>query len=202
MINVLADRYLFNIQSYLPENINLILFDPAEGLPDISSVHALLIRTVIQINKTTLPAIPKSLEFVGTASAGTDHVDISYLESHGVQFANAVGCNARSVAEYVATALLIWSDQRQKTLTELSMGVIGVGNVGTHVIRLMNKLGVSTTAYDPPREQRDPTFSSNSLEELLATDILSFHTPLTRDGAHPTYHWLDTKKLIKQNYEL
>jgi erythronate-4-phosphate dehydrogenase len=82
------------------------------------------------------------------------------------------------------------------------MGVIGVGNVGTHVIRLMNKLGVSTTAYDPPREQRDPTFSSNSLEELLATDILSFHTPLTRDGAHPTYHWLDTKKLIKQNYEL
>jgi len=80
MINVLADQYLYNIQSYLPESINLQLFDPARGLPsDLEKAHAMLIRTVIPINKQTLPNIPKNLTFIGTGSSGTDHVDLKYL---------------------------------------------------------------------------------------------------------------------------
>ncbi|HET6528094.1 MAG TPA: NAD(P)-dependent oxidoreductase, partial [Balneolaceae bacterium] len=203
MINVLADQYLYNIQSYLPENINLMLFDPAHGFPsEINSAHALLIRTVIPVDEQTLPDIPKNLQFVGTASAGTDHVDIKYLRENGITFADAAGCNARSVAEYVATAMLIWAEKRDQNLTTLTAGIIGAGNAGSRVIELLRKLEISTVAYDPPKEERDSNFKSASLNEVLECDILSFHTPLTTTGDYPTYHWLNGQKLSAFNFQL
>lgn len=203
MINIIADKYLYNIQSYLPENINLILFDPSRGLPEsIQTAHGLLVRTVIPINRQTLPDIPDPLSFIGTASAGTDHVDIDYLLNNEIAFADAAGCNAWSVAEYVLTSLLIWTDKRKKNIQELSVGVIGAGHVGSRVLRLLKKIGVSTVAYDPPREKRETGFRSASQEDLQRCDILTFHTPLTFEGEHPTHHWLDARKLAHQNYEL
>lgn len=203
MINVLADQYLYNIQSYLPENINLTFFDPAKGFPaEINSAHALLVRTVIPVDKQTLPDIPEGLQFVGTASAGIDHVDTDYLHEYGLTFADAAGCNARSVAEYVATALLIWAEQKNRNLKQLSVGIIGVGNAGSRVIELLRELGISTVAYDPPRENRDSNFKSASIKEVLECDVLSFHTPLTATGNHPTYHWLNAKKLSAFGFQL
>jgi len=203
MINVLADQYLYNIQSYLPENIHLQLFDPAKGLPsNISDIHGLLIRTVIPINKQTLPKIPDQLSFMGTASAGTDHVDTDYLQNHDITFADAAGCNARSVAEYVATALLLWEQSRNHNLQALTAGIVGVGHVGTQVSRLLDNLGISTVQYDPPRENREADFSSSSLDEVLDCDILSFHIPLTQTGDYPTYLWLDSEKLANRAFDL
>ncbi|NGP89302.1 NAD(P)-dependent oxidoreductase [Fodinibius halophilus] len=203
MLNILADQHLYNIQSYLPENINLQLFDPANGFPpEISSAHGLLIRTVLPVNEETLPNIPKQLSFIGSGSAGTDHVDIPYLEKHNVTFSNAAGCNARSVAEYVATSLLLWSENHQKDVTSLTVGVIGVGNVGTQVIQLLQKLSITTVGYDPPKAKREENFTSVTLNEILSSDILTFHTPLTKRGTHPTYHWLDSEKLTDHTYEL
>lgn len=203
MINILADQYLYNIKSYLPDNINLTLFDPARGLPEsVKTAHGLLVRTVIPINSQTLPDIPDQLSFVGTASAGTDHVDIDYLLNNEVAFADAAGCNARSVAEYVLTCLLIWTDKKKKNIQDLSVGVIGAGHVGTQVIRLLKKIGVGTVAYDPPREKRETGFRSASQEDLQRCDILTFHTPLTFEGKYATHHWLDAQKLAHQKYEL
>jgi erythronate-4-phosphate dehydrogenase len=202
MLNVLADKYLYNIESHIPEHFNLRLYDPAQGLPKLDNVNALLIRTVNKINKKTLPKIPPALSFIGTASAGSDHVDIDYLHKQGIAFSTAAGCNARSVAEYVATSLLLWSESRKVELPELSVGIIGAGNVGTQVVKLLTNLGISYTAYDPPREIRDPDFNSASLEELLECDILSFHTPLTRQTDFPTYHWLDAQKLNGRRFKL
>ena len=203
MINVLADQYLHNIESYLPKNINLTLFDPDEGFPrDIENTHALLVRTVFSVNKQTLPDIPEKLQFVGTASAGSDHVDIDYLNKHDITFTNAAGCNARSVAEYVATALILWSESREEELTDFEIGIVGVGHVGQQLTSLFDKLGISYEAYDPPREKRESTFSSATLSEVLSTDILTFHTPLTTEGNWPTYHWLDTKKLSQHAFDL
>lgn len=203
MINVVADKYLYNIKAYLPENINLQLFDPARGLPtEIDQAHAMLIRTVIPINKQTLPTIPSQLQFIGTGSSGTDHVDAVYLEENNVRFADAAGCNARSVAEYIATALLIWAEQRQKNLTKLSVGIVGAGHVGSEVIQILHNLGVTTIAYDPPREEREANFTSSSLNKVLDCDILSFHTPLNRNKQYPTFHWLDEKKLSGNTFHL
>jgi erythronate-4-phosphate dehydrogenase len=203
MINVLADQYLYNIQSYLPESINLQLFDPTQGFPpEVEQAHAMLIRTVIPINKQTLPSIPQNLTFVGTGSSGTDHVDSQYLADHNVHFVDAAGCNARSVAEYIATALLLWTQKRNKELSTLSAGTIGVGHVGTEVIDILDKLGLQTVAYDPPREQRDTDFSTASVHEVLRCDILSFHTPLHKKSDYPTYHWLDQNKLAGRTFDL
>jgi erythronate-4-phosphate dehydrogenase len=203
MINVLADQYLYNIQSYLPESINLQLFDPAQGLPpNLEKTNAMLIRTVIPINKQTLPNIPKDLTFIGTASSGTDHVDSQYLADHNIHFSDAAGCNARSVAEYIATALLLWTEKRSKDLSTLSCGIIGVGHVGTEVVDILNRIGLQTITYDPPREQRDPNFSSASLNEVLGCDLLSFHTPLDRESEHPTYHWLNQHRLKDRAFDL
>jgi len=202
MLNVLADKYLYNIESHIPKDFNLRLYDPAQGLPKLDDINALLIRTVNKINKQTLPKIPPALSFIGTASAGSDHVDIDYLDKQGTAFSTAAGCNARSVAEYVATSLLLWSESREIELSNLSIGIIGAGNVGTQVMQLLTNLGISYTAYDPPREIRDPDFNSASLEELLECDILSFHTPLTRHANFPTYHWLDTQKLNGHQFNL
>jgi erythronate-4-phosphate dehydrogenase len=203
MINVLADQYLYNIQSYLPESVNLQLFDPTQGLPsEVEQAHAMLIRTVIPINKQTLPNIPKDLTFIGTGSSGTDHVDSHYLANHNIHFADAAGCNARSVAEYIATVLLLWTEKRNRDLSTLSAGIIGAGHVGTEVIAILNGIGLQTVAYDPPREQRDSNFSSASLNEVLSCDVLSFHTPLDRKSEHPTYHWLDQHKLKDRTFDL
>lgn len=202
MINVLADKYLYNINTYLPPAINLTLYEPANGLPDIEDANALLIRTVNPINNRTIPNIPSSLSFVGTASAGSDHVDIPYLKKNNVIFTDAAGCNARSVAEYVATALLLWSEKRKVNLPEISVGVIGAGHVGRQVIHQLEKLDIPYSAYDPPREIRDSNFRSSSLDQVLQCDILSFHTPLTRNGKYPTYHWLDEQKLSNHQFQL
>lgn len=203
MINVLADKYLYNIRAYLPESINLQLFDPADGLPtSIDQADALLIRTVIPINKKTFPSIPSQLQFIGTGSSGTDHVDQSYLTVHDICFADAAGCNARSVAEYVATSLLIWAGKRNQDLSTLSAGIIGVGNVGTEADNILTKMGLRTVTYDPPREKRENNFTSASLDDVLRCDILTFHTPLNKTEAHPTFHWLDKQKLAEHPFHL
>lgn len=203
MINVLADKYLHNIRSYMPENINLDLYDPNEGFPStLQGANAMLIRTVHNINKQTLADLPSSLRFIGTASAGSDHVDVDYLKNNGVSFSNAAGCNARSVAEYVATSLLLWSEAKGNNLSEYSVAIIGAGHVGTQVQKLLEDLGISYTLYDPPRELREDKFESAPINEVLKCDILTFHTPLTKTGSHPTYHWLDWEKLSGNSFEL
>ncbi|WP_372635272.1 4-phosphoerythronate dehydrogenase [Fodinibius sp.] len=205
MITVFADQHLYEIASFLPDSVDLILFDPAEGLPgDLHRAQGLLIRTVNAVNARTLPEIPGSLSFIGTGSSGTDHVDRDYLEQHGVAFADAAGCNARSVAEYIATSLLIWSEREQIPLENRSVGIVGVGHAGFQVQKILDELdwNIQTVGYDPPRDRRETSFRSATLNELLNTDILTFHTPLTTAGDHPTFHWLDEEKLSDHSFEL
>jgi erythronate-4-phosphate dehydrogenase len=203
MINVLADQYLYNIRDFIPDNINLIYYDPTKGMPsNLEQVHAMLIRTVTTINEQTLSEIPDTLQFIGTASAGSDHVNINYLRENEITFSNSAGCNARSVAEYVASALLLWSEEKKKTLTDVTVGVIGVGNVGTQLLNLLDRLDVYYTCYDPPREIREPDFKSSSIQEVLDCDILTFHTPLTKNVKYPTHHWLDDEKLRNRQFKL
>lgn len=205
MITVWADKYLRAIDSYLPDEVALHLFDPEDGLPnpgDLQHAQALLIRTVNSVNEDTWEQIPPKLEFIGTGSAGTDHVDQFFLQAHDISFADAGGCNARSVAEYVATTLLIWAENNQINLENKSLGIIGVGHVGTEVNAILEPLGLEIILYDPPKAKRDKKFVSVDLTQVLAADILSFHTPLTKTGDYPTFHWLNKDKLAKENFDL
>jgi erythronate-4-phosphate dehydrogenase len=203
MITALADKYIYHINKFLPDDTELTLFDsntPLKHIPD--GTQALLIRTVTKINPGAFPALPKSLEFIGTASSGIDHVDKTYLQKNDIAFADAAGCNARSVAEYVAVALLLWAKERKLALSDLSIGIIGVGHAGSAVQKMLQKLGMQTIGYDPPRQEQDPSFQSASLQEVLRADILTFHTPLTHQTVNPTHHWLDEEKLQQHSFKL
>lgn len=203
MISVYADKYLYQLQSILPEKIDLHLYDPNSGLPeDLSQADALLMRTINRIDPVTLPEIPERLGFIASGSAGTDHVDTGYLADNGVGFAHAPGCNARAVAEYVVTALLVWADRHRIDLQNERIGIIGVGNVGSRLAELLDTLSIPYAGYDPPREERDSDFSSVDSEELLDCPILTFHTPLKKEGPHSTYHWFDRDKVQQQNYKM
>ena len=203
MINVVADKYLFELEDMAPDEVNLRLYDPENGLPeDLSGTHALLIRTVTPINAQTIGRLPDSLSFIGTGSAGTDHVNVELLKEKDIAFANAAGCNARSVAEYVCTALLIWADEKEVSLTEKKVGIVGVGHVGSELNQMLQKLGITTICHDPPRALRDAGFQSASKSEVLDADILTLHTPLITSGKYPTYHWLNEEKLSNRQFDM
>lgn len=204
MPTILADQNIYRLSEFLPSDIHLITFDPLHG-PDrdmLAEVDALFVRTVTCINQQTIGPIPSRLKFIGTASAGIDHVDLEFLSRHSVQLASAAGCNARSVAEYVAVSLLLWAEETGTDYRKLSAGIVGVGHVGSQVDLLLKRIGLKTVLYDPPRAERDKSFSTVKLEEVLSTDIVTLHVPLTSEGQWATSHWLDKDKLQDRTIRL
>ncbi|MDR9418545.1 4-phosphoerythronate dehydrogenase [Gracilimonas sp.] len=202
MIHAAADQNLYKIKELKPPQVQLSLYNPSDGIPDLNGIDALILRTVTHLNADTLPHIPSSLKFIGTGSSGTDHLDIDYLESNGIHVADANGCNARSVAEYVMTALLLWREEHNPDQPFGKVGVIGVGKAGSAVVEILTDFGIKCVEYDPPREQRDSTFNSSSIEEVLDCEILTFHVPLNKKGEYPTYHWLNEEKLSGHQFQL
>lgn len=202
-VKLLADQHLFLLEKCLPAEVELTTYDPNQGIPgDAGNFDALFVRTVNPINSSTIPSRPKKLKFIASATAGIDHVDTGYLENQNIHFRYAAGCNARSVAEYVATAMLLWFANTELDPGDLKVGIIGVGHAGGAVADLLENLGIPYLAYDPPKQQRESGFNSCTLDELLQCDILTFHTPLTDTGQHATLHWLDESILKNHSFEL
>lgn len=195
-MKILADKYLYALDQLIPENFELDTYDPDKGFPDdVIDYDALLIRTVTPLNSATLPEAG-NLKFIGSATAGFDHVDTDHLQKLGIEFARSEGCNANAVAEYILTVLYRWGQLRGEKVENLKIGVAGCGNTGGSLIGYLKKLGIEYVPYDPPKAGREENFNSAHLNNLLSCDVLSFHTPLTKDGAHSTYHicnkeWLD-----------
>lgn len=197
-IRLLADQAIYKLESFLPANFKISLYDSAKGIPSTSGFDALLIRTVSSISQNWLKENKHSLKFIGTASAGFDHVDKPALKNNAIKFASAGGCNALAVAEYVFTSLLIWADENHADLKQKSLAIIGVGHVGKQVNRLALKLGIKTVLYDPPREKRSKTFKSADLEEVKACDFITFHVPFDKS----THHFYSEKNFSDASFEV
>lgn len=197
-MHILADQFLYKVHELLPEEVECTFYNPAEGLPKNAPLYdALLIRTVTKIDAETVPKAG-NLKFIGTATAGFDHIDLHHLNRLGITFAKSEGCNANAVGEYVITALYWWAQSRNTEVKNLKIGIIGLGNTGSAVHGYLEKLGIRPVCYDPPKAIREPAFNSASLNELLDCDVLTFHTPLTATEHHPTFHmcgerWLKNK---------
>ena len=163
---------------------------------DLHNTNILLIRSITQVNEALLKNTP--VEFVGSASAGTDHMDTEYLRSQNIGFASAAGSNANSVAEYVMAALLWLSNEKGIVLEGKTLGIVGVGNIGKLVKQKAEVLGMLPVLNDPPLAKTGD-IDHRSLEETLGCDVVTLHTPLTTDGAYPTYHLLNeqTFKWVK-----
>ncbi len=157
---------------------------------DLIDADILIVRSVTKVNETLLADTP--VKFVGTCTIGIDHLDTDYLSRMGIQWANAPGCNANSVLEYVFAALA----SLKQSLENKRFGIIGCGNVGGHLYRRLRDLGVDCYCYDPFLSTADiPDLCD--LETVLSCDIVSLHTPYTDSGPHPSKHLLNREALQK-----
>ena len=166
--------------------------------------QCLLIRTVTQIDNNLLHDTP--VGFVGTATIGTDHVDLDYLQGKQIGFSNAAGCNAEAASEYVISGLFALSERKGFDPFKLKAGIIGCGNVGSRVLQKLQALGIDTLINDPPLEAAQTTdYPFVDLDTIVSEcNFITLHVPLTRDGEHPTHHLLDRERLQKltKNYVL
>ena len=158
----------------------------------LRDADALITRTRTRCDASTLA--DTAVSFVGTATIGTDHIDLPYCRDHGIEVANAPGCNAPAVAQWLMAAVSAWLPEG-KPLSDLTIGVVGAGHVGQIVIRWARGLGMNVLVCDPPRAEAEGAsraYPYVSLDRIAAeADVITFHTPLTREGAHPTFHLAD-----------
>lgn len=165
---------------------------PGRPLPvsELQDAQALMVRSVTPVNTQLVAHTP--LAFVGSATAGTDHVELADLEAVGVAFSAAPGCNAIAVVEYVFSALLLLAERDGYALCDKTIGIVGVGNVGSRLQARCEALGMKVLLCDPPRADRGDQETFLSLEDVAAqADILTFHTPLIKQGAYQTWHCVD-----------
>ena len=161
----------------------------------LRDVDILLLRSVTRVDRGLLEQTP--VRFVGSCTAGIDHVDRDYLRQSGIAFAHAPGANARSVVEYVLSALCHLSQRLGRVDPGMSVGIVGVGNVGRRLYQLLDAIGFQCLLYDPLIEPVPGINWSTSLDQVLRADIVSLHTPLTTTGRHATHHMLAAQQLAE-----
>ena len=152
---------------------------------DLADVDLLVVRSITKVDAALVAGT--RVQFVGTATSGSDHVDTADLERLGIAFHAALGCNANAVSEYMAAAWLTLARLRGETLAGRRVGVIGVGHVGSLVVKKARALGMEPVLNDPPQARETGRAGYRPLEDLLDCDIVTCHTPLTFDGPDPTY---------------
>ncbi len=152
----------------------------------------LLVRSVTCVDRALLEGTP--VRFVATATIGSDHVDVEALREQGIGFCSAPGCNAQSVVEYMLSTLSVLAEKKGFRLDEISVGIIGRGEIGGRLERVLRGLGAVVKCNDPPREEAGET-DLFPLSQVLQCDVVTLHVPLVRGGRHPTENLVDARVL-------
>ena len=156
----------------------------------VKDADAIITRTRTNCNEKLLAG--SSVKFIASATIGYDHIDTEYCERSGITWTNAPGCNSKSVEQYIASALMALAEKYNFKLTEKTIGIVGVGNVGSKVARLCEILGMKVLLNDPPRARAEGDKGFVGLDELLEkADIITLHVPLNMEGEDKTYHLAD-----------
>ncbi len=213
MLTIIADSNIAHLHDYFNEEVlkhpikvvEMAGRDITAAVIEEHQPDALLIRSVTPVDAKLLDN-NQSLQFIGSATIGTDHVNESYLSLRGIRFANAAGCSKHSVAQYVLSAILqlrpeYWPNAAA-TMTAadkpVKLGIIGLGNIGGTLARYAQDLGWEVLGYDP--FQPASVINNASFEQVLTqSDVISLHVPLTMPGHSelPTYHMIDAQALAK-----
>ncbi|MCG9679554.1 4-phosphoerythronate dehydrogenase [Vibrio sp. Isolate24] len=158
---------------------------------DLIDVDALMIRSVTKVN-ADLIAKANKLKFVGTATAGMDHVDQALLKEKGIFFTAAPGCNKVGVAEYAFSVMMVLAQQQGFSVFDKTVGIIGAGQVGSYLQQCLEGIGIKVLINDPPKQAAGDERNFTPLDVLLEqADIITTHTPITRDGDFPTHHLIN-----------
>ncbi|WRH90963.1 4-phosphoerythronate dehydrogenase PdxB [Pseudomonas fluorescens] len=159
----------------------------------VEQADVLLVRSVTNVNRALLEG--SKVRFVGTCTIGTDHLDLEYFNEAGITWSSAPGCNARGVVDYVLGSLMTLAEIEGVDLTQRTYGVVGAGEVGGRLIKVLKGLGWNVKVCDPPRQAAEGG-DYVSLEQIIKQcDVISLHTPLTRSGGGATWHLFDQQRL-------
>lgn len=195
-MRILADENMPGVEQLFADVATELLYTEGRTLSaeQVAAADILLVRSITPVNAQLLSL--SQPVFIGSATIGTDHVDLPLLSERKIPFAHAPGCNADAVNDYVLAALLALHADRPAELREKTLGVVGAGNVGQRVVARFRALGLTVKVCDPPRAERESDSEDFvSLYEALQSDIVCVHTPLTTSGRHATHHLLDASAL-------
>ena len=196
-IKVVADNKIPFLQGVLEKRAEVIYL-PAHEITreSILDADALIVRTRTRCDRQLLEGT--AVRFIATATIGFDHIDSAYCESKNIVWKNAEGCNSSSVQQYIAAALLKLAEVSKIELAGKTIGIVGVGHVGSKVASLCEALGMNVLLNDPPRARSEGTKDFVSLDRIVRdSDIITFHVPLNLEGEDKTFHLVDESFLLK-----
>lgn len=180
---------------YIKEAINRIA-DEVVFLPGadftkeaVKDADALIVRTRTRCNRELLEGT--LVKFIATATIGYDHIDTEYCREAGITWTNCPGCNAGSVEQYVRSVLGLLQRKKGLDLKNATIGIVGVGHVGSRVARTAKLLGMRVLLNDPPRADKGETGFVDLATIARECDVITFHTPLIQEGIYRTYHLVD-----------
>lgn len=194
-MRVLVDKYIPFLQGVLDDFAEVCMLEPEQFTPaEVRTADALIIRTRTRCNAGLLEG--SNVRFIATATIGIDHIDLAWCQSRGIRVMSCPGCNAQAVCDYIEEVIrtLAPADDCRAAVANaqpkapLSIGIVGVGHVGSLVARMAERRGMHVVLNDPP-------LGLNG--DLSACDIITFHTPLTHNGPCPTYHLCDAGFLAR-----
>ena len=187
-MKVVVDNKIPYIKESLAKIADEVVYLPGHAFTaeDVRNADALIVRTRTQCNRELLQG--SKVKFIATATIGYDHIDTEYCKEAGIVWTNCPGCNAGAVEQYIHAVLLLLKRDKQLDLKHLCLGVVGVGHVGSRIVEVGKHFGMKVLLNDPPRaDQGEAGFVSlSTLAEEC--DIITFHTPLVREGKYKTYH--------------
>ncbi len=188
-MKMIIDKYVPYLAKALSSFADVIAIEPESITPAmVQDADALIIRTRTQCNEALLN--DSKVQFIATATIGFDHIDTAYCAAHHIAWTNCPGCNAQGVADYVETAFNVLCSL-SFVQHPITIGIVGVGHVGSKVQAMAEKKGWRVLLSDPPREERGEIIGTPLHQIAQEADIITFHTPLTHEGAYPTYHLAD-----------
>jgi len=161
----------------------------------LADADVLLVRSVTSVGSELLAG--SSVRFVATATIGTDHLDGEFLRKRSIGWSSAAGSNAKSVAEYVVAALLSLAGRHGVRLAGKTLGVVGVGNIGSVLVRYAEALGMTVVQNDPPLHRETGEERFRPIEEIFGCDFITLHVPLTRRGPDATWHMVNAAFLAR-----
>ena len=194
-MKIVIDNKIPYIKGAFEEVADVIYLQGKETTKEIvKDADAIVTRTRTNCNKELLEG--SKVKFIATATIGFDHIDAEYCKETGIEWTNAPGCNAESVNQYISSALFSYSMRKRFDLKDKTIGIVGVGQVGSRVARTCETIGMKVLLNDPPRERAEGSENFVSIKTIQKeADIITFHVPLNLSGNDATLHMISEKFL-------
>lgn len=187
-MKVIVDHKIPYIKEAISKIADEVVFLPGDAFTkeEVKDADALIVRTRTRCNRELLE--DTKVKFIATATIGYDHIDTEYCREAGIVWTNCPGCNAGSVEQYIHAVLLLLKEKKGLDLQKAVLGIVGVGHVGSRVKRMAESLGMKVLLNDPPRADRGEEGFVDLQTIIRECDVITFHTPLNREGKYVTYH--------------